>query len=160
MRFALVFWMLLGVFDDQLVASQPRGTAAAGQRPRACAILSRDLVQKFDTGNPKTLTLFEPEEEPVGAAGSSCQDGSIHFQLNPFARSDELRKSPGKDWRAVTGVGDTAFSRNNANTYAELMVWTGSQHFTLQVSVPPGGSVDSISPKVTELARAILAKLR
>jgi hypothetical protein len=60
----------------------------------------------------------------------------------------------------VTGVGDTAFFRNNANNYAELMVWTGSHHFTIQLAVPTGGTVESIKPKAVGLAQAIVAKLR
>jgi hypothetical protein len=139
----------------------PLPCADAGQgRLSACALLSRDLVEKFDTGNPQVLKMMKPSEEPVGATGSICDDGNIGFQINPFARADDLRKSPGKDWQLVPGVGETAHFRNKADTYAELMVWTGPHHFTLQVGVPNGGTVESIKPRVIDLARAIIAKLR
>ena len=75
-------------------------------------------------------------------------------------RPDELRKSPGKDWQRQTGVGDTAFFRNNANSYAELMVFVGAHHFTIQLGVPNGGTAESIKPNTIALAHAIIAKLR
>lgn len=122
--------------------------------------MSRDLVEKFDTGSKQTLKIMAPIEAPIGANGSACEDGNIGFQINPFARAEALRKAPGKDWQPLTGVGDTAFFRNNANAYAEVMVWTGSQHFTIQLGVPAGGTVESIKPNAVGLAQAIVAKLR
>ena len=68
--------------------------------------MSRDLVEKFDTGNKRVLKIMMPSEEPIGTTGSLCEDGQIGFQLNPFARPDELRKSPGKDWQPLSGVGE------------------------------------------------------
>lgn len=138
----------------------PAVQPAKNARPRACAIMSRDLVEKYDTGSKQVLKTIPPAEEPLGANGSSCEDGNIGFQINPFARSDDLRKSPGKDWQPVTGVGDTAFFHNKANTYAEVIVWTGSHHFTIQMGAPMGGTVESVRPKVMDLANAIVAKLR
>lgn len=96
----------------------------------------------------------------MGPNGSSCDKGQIGLQVNPFARPEELRKSPGKDWQPVSGVGDTAFFRNNRDQYAELMVWTGPHHFTIQLSVPVGGKADSIKPNVIGLANGIIPKLR
>ena len=78
-------------------ASQVRGGTATGQRLSACTLLSRDLVEKFDTGSVQVLKTMKPSEEPIGTHGSLCDDGNIGFQINPFVRADELRKSPGKD---------------------------------------------------------------
>jgi hypothetical protein len=149
----------LGGLVESDTGSLTRVAAAQG-RMSACALLSRDLVEKFDTGSPQVLKAMKPSEEPIGVAGSSCEDGNIGFQIDPFARPDELRKSPGKDWQPVQGVGETAYFRNKADTYAEVMVWSGGHHFTLQVGVPNGGSVESIRPRVIDLARAVIAKLR
>ena len=151
---------LIFCLTGYLAASQARGGTATTQRLSACTVLSRDLVEKFDTGSKQVLKTMKPDEEPIGMHGSLCDDGNITFQMNPFLRSDTLRKSPGKDWQPVTGVGETAFFRNNANTYAELMVWTGAHHFTIQLGVPTGGTVDSIKPNTIGLAQAIVAKLR
>jgi hypothetical protein len=160
MRQLVALVVMMGCLTGHAVASQARGAAATGQRMSACTLMSRDLVEKFNTGSNQILKLMKPSEEPVGAHGSLCDDGNFGFQINTFARPDELRKSPGKDWQQLTGVGDTAFFRNKADTYAELIVWTGPHHFTLQVGVPAGGTVESIKPKTIELARAIIAKLR
>jgi hypothetical protein len=82
------------------------------------------------------------------------------LQTDPFGRAEELRKSPGKEWQGVSGVGDTAYFRNNRNDYAELMVWTGAHHFTIQFGVPVGSTPEAIKPKTIELANAIIPKLR
>ena len=158
MRQLVAIVSMTACLTSQAFASQARG----GTRTRlgACAVMSRDLVEKFDTGNKRVLKIMMPSEEPIGTTGSLCEDGQIGFQLNPFARTDELRKSPGKDWQPLSGVGDAAFFHNKANTYAELMVFTGANHFTIQLGVPMGGTVESVKPNAIGLAQAIIAKLR
>ena len=127
---------------------------------RACDVLTRDMVAKYDTQNPKLRDLIPRHEEAIGSHGSSCDDGGIGVQIDPFVRSDVYRKSPPKDWQAVSGVGDTAYFRNNGNRWAELMVWTGTHHFTIQLSVPNGGTAESVKPNVMGLATALVAKLK
>jgi len=140
--------------------AQP-GQAASGKPAiRACEVLTRDVVAKFDTGNPKMRDLIPRQEEAIGAHGSSCDDGSILVQLDPFLNSDSLRKSPPKDWQAVSGVGDTAYFRNNRDRYAELMVWSGKHHFTIQLSVPDGRTAEAVKPNTLGIATALIAKLR
>lgn len=160
MRQLVALVLMTGCLTWHAAASPARRQVATGGRMSACTLLSRDLVEKFNTGSNQVLKLMKPSEEPIGANGSACEDGNIGFQINPFARADDLRKSPGKDWQPLTGVGDTAFFRNKADTYAELMVWTGPHHFTIQLGVPPGGTVESVKPKAIALAHAIVAKLR
>ena len=160
MRELITIVLMIACLTSHAAAYQGRGQAATGRRLSACTLMSRDLVEKFDTGSAQVLKLMKPSEEPVGANGSACDDGNIGFQINPIARAEELRKSPGKDWQPLTGVGDTAFFRNKADTYAELMVWTGPHHFTIQLGVPPGGTVESVKPNAIGLAHAIIAKLR
>ena len=160
MRQVIACLLMIGCTSAAMSASQARDGAASSKRISACALLTPDVMAKFDTGKPEVLKMFKPEEEPVGVNGTYCEHGNIGLQVNPFARPDELRNSPAKDWQPVPGVGDTAFFRNNRNTYAELMVWTGPNHFTIQLGVPTGGTVESIRPKVIGLANAIIAKLR
>jgi len=160
MRQLVVPVLMIGCITGHAAASQARSEAATGQRLSACTLLSRDLVEKFNTGSNQILKTMKPSEEPIGTHGSLCDDGNIGFQINPFVRADDLRKSPGKDWQRLTGIGDTAFFRNKADTYAELMVWTGPHHFTIQLGVPVGGTVESIKPNTIGLAHAIIAKLR
>ena len=82
------------------------------------------------------------------------------MQVDPFVRHDDLRKSPGKDWQPVAGLGDAAFFRDNGGRWGELIVWTGSRHFTLQISVPNGGTAAAVKPNATGLATALIAKLK
>ena len=143
-------------------AFQTSGGAAAGKpRLRACALLTRELIDKFATAESKrVLHLVPPQEDMLGAHGSACEYGGIGFQIDPFARPEEIRKSLGKEWQAVAGVGDTAYFRSNRNNYAELMVWTGTHHFTIQMSVPTGATAESIRPNTIGLANALIPKLR
>lgn len=141
--------------------AQSGGKPASGTPSiRACAVLTRDLAAKYGTQNPKLRAMFPPEEEAIGTHGSSCSDGGVLVQINPFLRHDDLRKSPGKEWQPISGVGDTAFFRNNRNSWAELMVWTAGHHFTIQLDVPDGASAESVKPNVTGLATALIARLK
>jgi hypothetical protein len=141
--------------------------AAASQAPpagkpriSACSLLPTDLVLKVGGINPQAVKILKPEEEAMGTTGSACEYGDIRLQVDPFARSDDLRKSPAKDWQPLSGVGDTAFFHANGRNYAELMVWTGAHHFTIQFGVPVGSTPEAIKPKTIELANAIIPKLR
>ena len=159
---ALVMWLLIVVcLAASPAAAQSTAKAASGPPAlRACSLLTRDLVAKFDTLNPKVRGLFKPEEEAIGTHGSSCDDGGILLQVNPFVRHDDLRKSPGKDWQRVDGLGDAAFFKDNGGRWGELIVWTGRRHFTLQISVPNGATAASVKPNATGLATALIAKLK
>ena len=156
MRVTIGLVSFLACFGIDMAAAQ----SAAKPPIRACTLLTRDLVAKYSTQNPKLRELFKPEEEAIGTHGSSCNDGGIFLQVDPFVQSDNLRKSPAKDWQAVSGVGDTAFFHDNRGRYAELIVWSGSHHFTLQMNVPDGKTAESVKPDATGLAGALIAKLK
>lgn len=160
MRHVVVTVLMIGCIAMEAAASQAR-TATTSARPviGACSLLTRDLVEKVVTGNKDTLKYLKPEEQPIGTHGSFCDYGLI-LQVDPFLKHDDLRTSPPKDWQRVTGVGDTAYFRNNANRFAELIVWTGSHHFTIQMGVPAGSSAESVRPNTITLANAIIPKLR
>ena len=159
---ALIMWLFIVVcLAASAAATQSTAKPASGTSAiRACSLLTRDLVAKYDTLTPKVRDLFKPEEEAIGTHGSSCNDGGIILQVDPFVRHDDLRKSPGKDWQPVGGLGDAAFFRDNGGRWGELIVWTGRHHFTLQISVPNGGTAESVKPNATGLATALIAKLK
>jgi hypothetical protein len=141
-------------------ASQARA-GGGGARIRACSLLTRELLLKVTPSlNTRLLDQFPPEEEEVGVNGTYCEYGNVGLQVNPFARAQEMRKSMEKEWMPVSGVGDTAFFRNNKNMYAELIVWTGANHFTIQMNVPMGTTAESLRPNTIALANAIIPKLR
>jgi len=142
------------------LASQTSG-ASSGGRIGACSLLTRDVIMKFGSENGKRFVdVLKPNESPMGTNGSSCGYGGIQFQLDPFPRSEQLRKSPQKDWQAVSGVGETAYFHNNANRWAELMVWSGAHHFTIQQDVPMGSTAEAVKPNTIALANYIITKLR
>jgi hypothetical protein len=144
-------------------AAAQSGTGVAAGKPAigACALLSRELAAKYTTlQNKRTIDLIPPEEESIGTHGSMCEFAGIGFQLNPFVRSEVFRNAPRKDWQTVAGLGDTAFFHNNANRWAELIVWTGRHHFTIQMSVPTGATAESVKPNATGLATELIAKLK
>ena len=143
-----------------LAAASPAPAQSGKPAIRACEVLTRDVVAKFDTGNPKMRDLIPRNEEAIGSHGSSCNDGSIFVQIDPFLNSDSYRKSPAKDWQAVSGVGDTAYFHNNRDRYAELMVWSGKHHFTIQLSVPDGRTAEAVKPNTIGIATALIAKLK
>jgi hypothetical protein len=157
----------LAVVLSLIVAAAPLSAAsqaragAGGARIRACSLLTRDLLLKVTpTLNTRLIDQFPPEEEEIGVNGTYCEYGNVGLQVNPFARAQEMRKSMGKEWTPVSGVGDAAFFRNNKGMYAELVVWTGANHFTIQMNVPMGTAADSLRPNMVALANAIIPKLR
>ena len=148
--------LAIGIGNAPLLAFQARGGAAAGSGVKACSILTRDLVEPF-AENKRVLDLIPPEEETTSSS-SACEWGIVRLQLYS-ARPGATHTAP-KDFQPLPGVGDAAFFRNNPNGYAELLVWSGANHFTLQVSVPTGSTAEAIKPKTVELANAIIKRLR
>jgi hypothetical protein len=161
MRVIITTFSIAAVLAAADPAAAQAGKSASGKPAiRACDVLTPEMVAKYDTQDPKLRKLIPREEEAMGTHGSSCDDGGIRIQVNPFANSDTYRKKPEKDWVPVSGVGDTAYFHNNRNRWAELIVWSGSHHFTIQLSVPNGGTAESVKPNTIGLATAIVAKLK
>lgn len=103
------------------------------------------------------LDSMAVQEESIGASGSSCNYPSVTIQVLPFSQSsiDLVRK---KGAETISGVGDEAYFRNNANQYAELYVKAGKHLVTLQADA--GDKIETVKPGVLNLAKAIVAKLR
>ena len=155
MRQFVTSFVVVSCLSTPVVALQTRG---AGAKPaiKACAILTRDLVEPF-AANKRVLDLMEPEEEVTGSM-SACEYGIVRFQHAPFPAGGKRIAPTG--YEPLPGLGDEAFFRNNRNTYAELVVWSGAHYFTLQVGVPTGSTVEAIKPRTIALARAIMQKLK
>jgi hypothetical protein len=132
------------------------GGAAAPTAMKACSVLTKDLVLPFAQSS-KLLDLVPPTEEAVGKSAAACEYGVVRLQLH--APGYGPVKTQPKDFQALPGVGDLAYFRNNRDQYAELMVWTGTRYFDLQIGVPTGSTADAIKPKAVTLARQVIAKL-
>jgi hypothetical protein len=163
MHHVIAHVLLAGGISSGVIAPHGQtGGAAAGSRVAACSLMPRTLMEKVTPG-PVNKIVFDlkPHEEALGAGGSSCDYATTTLQVDPFPRAEEMRRnSPGKDWVRLPGVGDTAYFHNNLDRYAELIVWTGAHHFTLQMFVPMGKTVEAIKPNAIMLANAIIPKLR
>ena len=158
MRHVFALFIAAGCFMTPAVAFQARTDGAAAVR--ACSILTKDLVAPF-TRNKNVLDAIPPEEEALAGSGSACEWGLVRLQLYPIARGTKPnRTAPNREFQPVSGAGEAAYFRNNRNNYAELVVWTATHHFTLQVSVPTGSTADAIKPDTIALANTIIAKLR
>jgi hypothetical protein len=160
MRQVVSLFVAVICITSQAAASQAGAKGAAAGKPAvgACSILTKDLVLPF-AQNKKVLDMIPPDEESLGAAGSACEWGIVRLQLYPSPGGKQNRTVP-KDFQPLSGAGEVAYFRNNRNNYAELMVWTATHYFTLQVSVPTGSTAEAIKPNTVALANAIIAKLR
>jgi hypothetical protein len=106
----------------------------------------------------KALDAMPPEEEAIGAYGSSCNYPSVTIQVMPFSKQaiDAERAKGGLE--AVGGVGDEAWFHNNRNRYAELYVRVGARLLTVQANVST--TIDAVKPGTLSLAKALAAKLQ
>jgi hypothetical protein len=157
MRHRVTLCVAIVCLTSAAASQSPSGNRAAGSPgPRACAVLTRDLVAPF-TANKSILDLIPPEEEVLGTSGTACEFGAVRLQL--FPGRGGKRTLSAKDYQPVSGAGDGGFFRNNRDEYAELMIWTAMHSLDLQVSVPSGRTAESIKADVVKLANAILAKL-
>ena len=135
MRQAVASALLVICFTPQMSALQSRGGTGAGSPAnRACSLLTKERVLKTTPYKDTSfLFLIEPNGDILGTSGSACEYGAIGLQIDPFtpARLEELRQKSGKDWVAVSGVGDGAYFRANGTTYAELYVRVGTHTMTI-----------------------------
>jgi hypothetical protein len=136
-------------------ASRP-APAAAAPRIKVCSLVPKEEV-KAHLPWIAALDQFAPEEEAIGASGSSCNYPSVLIQVLPASPGtvDLVRKKPGIE--TIAGVGDEAYFNNNADRYAELFVRVGQRLLTLQANA--NGKVAAVKPGVVNLAKALVAKL-
>jgi hypothetical protein len=97
------------------------------------------------------------EEDAIGASGSGCNYPSVYIQVLPFSQSTMDRIRQQDELETISGVGDEAYLRNNADEYAELYVRVGAQMLTLQANMD--GDIEAVKPGVLNLARVLVDKL-
>jgi hypothetical protein len=161
MRQVIALVLVLGGFASSTAAFQTRAGASGGNaRIGACSLLPQELVEKYFQ-NKKLFPSMKPSEQPMGPKGSTCDYGSIHLQVDPFANPDVLRKEAAKPgYEKVAGVGDEAYFHNNKDRFAELVVWTGAHHFTIQMDINTGKTAATTNPDTIAVANAIIPKLQ
>ena len=167
--------VVAGSLSATAMAFESRGQTAAPRQ--VCPLLTRELAMKVSTDAGKAaLERAKPIEDwvgqasreagqPVVAGSSSCKYGRILLVLNPIARPAQVREGmrtrtpPYKNYEAVAGVGDAAFFESNS-AYANLYVWTKSQHFHIQMDVGFQDDAKALKPNAIALANAIIPQLK
>jgi hypothetical protein len=142
-------------------AQSARGTAAP-MTVHACSFLTKELVAEYTPLSKQAFALVSglaPSEDAIGQSGSECTYGGVTFNIDAI-NPEYFEKTRKAEWKAITGVGDTAYFRDNAGRFAELYVRTGSHSFTIQMDVPTGRTSVAIQPNVIALAKAILPKVK
>jgi hypothetical protein len=177
MRYLITSLLVVGCVASTAGAPQsPSGGTTAGQ---ACALLTRDLAMKVSTPAGKNeLERAKPSEGgyegmTLVKGASACAYGPILLVLDGFARPaqirTEMRDRGGprdrsgtpiyKNHEPVSGVGDEAFFDFNS-AFANLHVWTGSRHFSIQMSAGYGDEAKELKPNVIALAKTVIPLLK
>jgi hypothetical protein len=139
-------------------AQTGRGTAV-----HACSFLTKALVAEHTPLTKQAFALVSdlpPSEDAIAPSGSECTYGGVTFNIDAISPEYFERIRKPEEWKAITGVGDTAYFRDNAGRFAELFVRTGMHSFSIQMDVPTGRTSASIQPNVIALAKAILPKVK
>jgi hypothetical protein len=157
MRNVIVSLLLLGGLHAG-TSAQPRPGAAA---VNPCSLLTRELAQKVSAATKQPLAAA-PTEVSLGANGKACEWGDLMLSLDPYApaRLEEMRKTTGKQWEVVPGVGDAAYFHNVRDAMAELLVRVGSRTFVVLITIPVGSTAAAIKPTFIAVANAIATQLR
>ena len=147
------------VVVPNLIAAQGRASGAAA---KACALLARQLVEKVSAASKKPVDAAGPRELPLGASGTACEWGDLTVQVDPWppARLEAMRRSTGKEWEVIKGIGDAAYLHNVRDIMAELFVRVGSRTFAVLVNIPVGSTTAAFKPTILEVANDIVPRLR
>lgn len=160
MRHIVASVLIAGCLSLPVLASQGASGTAAGQRPRACDVLTKELALKVATAEDKRVETFEPFEDELGPnKPPSCGRGPIALILNPFANPAQLRTTMVKPWEPVPGIGEAAFyraDRNNGNLY----VFNGARNFAIEITIGRGDTQEVVKAKAIAVAKEVAAKLR
>jgi hypothetical protein len=140
----------------QARAESAQAASSAVPRVKACSLVPKEDVKKHLAWNA-ALDRMEPEEEAIGADGSSCNYPSVFIQILPRLKKVTGPPSP-TGWEAISGVGEDAYFRNNKNQYVELYVRTGTHVVTVQANAD--AKIEAVKPGAVNLAKALVAKLR
>lgn len=150
-----------------LSCSALHSVTVAQTRPGAsplkpCLLLTPELVKKVSAGTQQAVDAAGPKEVPLGASRSACEWGNVMLQLDPFtpARLEEMRKTTGKNWEPVSGVGDSGYFHNVKDVAAELFVSVGGHTFVVVMDIPAGSTASAFKPNFIAVAKEIGPKLR
>ena len=129
---------------------------------KPCSLLTRELVEKASAADRQAMAAAKPQEVNLGPRGWGCEWGSVMLQVDPVpaSRLAELGKGDPKSWESIPGVGDAAYFHNVKDAMAEMFVRVGPRTFGILMDVPVGSKAAAIKPKLVELAKAIVPKLR
>ena len=147
------------VVVPNLIPAQGRASGAAA---KACALLTRQLVEKVSAASRKPVDAAGPHELSLGANGTACEWGDVILQVDPWppARLEAMRQSTGKDWEVIKGIGDAAYLHNIRDVMAELFARVGGRTFAVLVNIPVGSTTAAFKPTIIEVANGIVPKLR
>ena len=159
---ALMFLAVAGICTAQIVAGESPQAGSAGnyQVVKACSLVTVAEVKKVAPWPPHMDQFAKAEEEPVGTRGSSCNYPTVFVQVLAFSQGtiDAAKKAGAQE--SVAGVGDEAYVRNNRDRYAELIARVGPHVITLQLNVATGKTFEDEKPKLVELSKLFVARLR
>ena len=157
-RHALTFVLFIGL-APHVVSAQGR---ASGAGAKACALLTRQLVEKVSAASKKAVNAAGPSEVPLGAYGTGCEWDDVMLSVDPWppARLEAMRQTTGKDWEVIKGIGDAAYLHNVRDMMAELFVRVGSRTLVVVVTIPQGSTTAAFKPTIIEAANSIVPKLR
>jgi hypothetical protein len=136
-----------------------------GRRRLRAAAAQGGAETDFEVEHP-TYDTLKPAEDPLGQSGSECQYGDVGVQLDPFTpeRLEQLAKQQGAKWTSISGVGDRAYlydDKLRSTRTVNLFIVSGAHVVTIQFgSDDLKEPIDSIKPRLTELATAMLARLQ
>jgi hypothetical protein len=120
------------------------------------------LVDKVSGGNRQAVDATGPKEISLGASGVACEWGEVILQIDPVppSRLEELRKTDGKNWESIPGVGDAAYFHNVKNVVGELFVRVGMRTFGVLITIPADSTAAAFKPNFVTVANAVIPKLR
>lgn len=160
---ALTFIAVVAICMLRLLAgeiAQAGGGGGKYQVVKACSLVTVADVKKLAPWPPHLDQFAKAEEEPLGTYGSSCNYPTVFVQVMAFNQGtiDAAKKAGAQE--AVAGVGDEAYVRNNRDRYAELITRVGPHLLTLQLNVGTGKTFEAEKPKLIELSKLFVSRLR
>jgi len=140
-----------------LAASPVAPAQTAGKPVLVCPLMPKEEVKEYFPW-AAALDSTPIEEEAVGTTGSSCNYPTLHAQVIAYSSHaiETMKKSGGAE--SIAGIGEAAYLRNDRGEHAEILVRVGDRMLTLQATID--GGYEAAKPKLIELAKAYVGKLR
>ena len=146
-----------------LPAQKPLPDAKA-QRIDACALLTTAQIKEHVPWE-RMLDQLPAERDDIGTTGSACHYPTVTIQVLAYsptfleaARKQAAQRESGPE--PVSGVGEDAFVYQSSAGYVEVIARVGARLLTLQVSIGPKDTFESVKPGAIALAKALVPKVR